>query len=80
MALIAGTQAAPGRTMGHAGAFVGPGESDAASKARELEKAGAILTNHPSKFGERMKALLEPNPGDKLQVQELILYFLEVNV
>lgn len=58
MALIAGMQAKPGRVMGHAGAFVGPGEKDARSKARALESAGVIVTNHPSKFGDHMRRLL----------------------
>ena len=53
-------QAPSGRIMGHAGAFVGPGEGDAASKARILEDAGVVLTNHPSKFGHRMQTLLGP--------------------
>ena len=58
MALVAGMQAKSGRVMGHAGAFVGPGERDALSKARALESAGVVLTNHPSKFGDQMRRLL----------------------
>ena len=58
MALIAGAQAPSGRVMGHAGAFVGPGEKKAAGKVRALEDAGVVITNHPSKFGEGMKRLL----------------------
>ena len=58
MALIAGKQAVSGRTMGHAGAFVGPGEGSAAGKSSALKNAGAFLTNHPSKFGDQMKTLL----------------------
>ena len=58
MALIAGVQAPSGRTMGHAGAFVGAGEKKATGKLRALEDAGVVTTNHPSKFGEEMKRLL----------------------
>ena len=59
MALIAGIQARSGRVMGHAGAFVGAGEKNAAGKVRMLEDAGVVTTNHPSKFGEVMKRLLD---------------------
>ena len=58
MALVAGVQAALGRVMGHAGAFVAPGEGDAMSKVRALEDAGVVMTDHPAKFGEGMKKLL----------------------
>ncbi|KAL8787628.1 MAG: hypothetical protein Q9195_007674 [Heterodermia aff. obscurata] len=61
MALVAGMQAKSGRIMGHAGAFVGPAEMDALAKARALEKAGVILTDHPSKFGDHMRRLLGSN-------------------
>ena len=59
MALIAGIQAPSARVMGHAGAFVGAGEKKAAGKVRALEDAGVVITNHPSKFGEGMKRLLD---------------------
>ena len=68
MALIAGNQAPQGRVMGHAGAFVGAGENDARSKVRALEDAGVVITNHPSKFGEGMKALLAGNTSQKSSV------------
>ena len=58
MSLIAGVRAPPGRVMGHAGAFVGAGEKNAAAKIKVLEDAGVVITNHPSKFGEGMKRLL----------------------
>lgn len=44
--------------MGHAGAFVIPGEPDARTKIRALEDAGVVMTNHPAKFGEGMSKLL----------------------
>ena len=58
MALIGGLQAVPGRVMGHDGAFAAPGEGDAQSKVRALVRAGVVMTNHPSKFGDTMKSLL----------------------
>lgn len=59
MALVGGVQAPRDRVMGHAGARVRAGERDARGKIRALEKAGAIVTNHPTKFGEGMKGLLQ---------------------
>jgi len=57
MALVGGLQAAPGRIMGHAGAFAAPGESDVQTKIRAFEDAGVTVVNNPSKFGEGMKSL-----------------------
>ncbi|KAI9819866.1 MAG: hypothetical protein M1827_006435 [Pycnora praestabilis] len=59
MALVGGTQAAPGRVMGHAGAFVAADEADALAKIRAFEDAGVVMVNHPAKFGNGMKSLLE---------------------
>lgn len=58
MALVGGLEAPPGRIMGHAGAWAAPGEPDAHTKYRALERAGAVMVNHPEKFGEGMKTLL----------------------
>lgn len=58
MALVGGLEAPPGRIMGHAGAWAAPGEPDARAKYKALQDAGAVLVNHPEKFGEGMKALL----------------------
>ena len=58
MGLIGGVKVPHGRVMGHAGAFVAPGESDACTKIRALEDAGVVMTNHPAKFGEGMSRLL----------------------
>lgn len=44
--------------MGHAGAWAAPGEPDALTKYQTLERAGAVMVNHPEKFGVGMKALL----------------------
>lgn len=45
--------------MGHAGAWTAPGEPDAKAKYQALESAGAVMVNHPEKFGEGMKTLLK---------------------
>ena len=58
MGLVAGTQAPPGRIMGHAGAVAASGELDAAAKVRILGEAGVITVDHPEKFGPGMKQLL----------------------
>lgn len=58
MALVGGLEAPPGRIMGHAGAWTAPGEPDAQTKYQALERAGAVMVNHPEKFGEEMKTLL----------------------
>ncbi|EAW07752.1 putative succinyl-CoA synthetase subunit alpha [Aspergillus clavatus NRRL 1] len=58
MGLVGGREAPPGRVMGHAGAWVAPGEPDAETKYKALENAGVTMVNHPEKFGEEMKALL----------------------
>jgi succinyl-CoA synthetase alpha subunit len=58
MALVGGLEAPAGRIMGHAGAWAAPGEPDAQTKYKALERAGAVMVNHPEKFGEGMRALL----------------------
>jgi succinyl-CoA synthetase alpha subunit len=58
MALVGGREAPPGRIMGHAGAWAAPGEPDTETKYRALERAGAVMVDHPEKFGAGMKALL----------------------
>ena len=57
-ALIGGIHAAPGKVMGHAGAFTLLGEPDALTKIKHLEAAGVTVVNHPAKFGDAMKLLL----------------------
>lgn len=63
MALVAGVQAPAGRVMGHAGAMVRAGERSAKAKVRLLDDAGVTIVNHPSKFGEGMKRLLDTETG-----------------
>ncbi|KAJ5731868.1 hypothetical protein N7493_003349 [Penicillium malachiteum] len=58
MALVGGLEAPHGRIMGHAGAWAAPGEPDAQAKYQALERAGAVMVNHPEKFGEGMRSLL----------------------
>lgn len=57
-ALIGGLNHAHDRVMGHAGAFIVPGEPDAETKIRRLEDVGVTIVNHPAKFGDAMKVLL----------------------
>ena len=57
-AVIGGFQAAPGKVMGHAGAWTGLGEGSAESKYRALQNAGVTMVDHPAKFGNVMKAIL----------------------
>lgn len=61
MGLVGGLEAPPGRIMGHAGAWAAPGEPDAQTKYNALQKAGVVMVNHPEKFGNGMKALLNSN-------------------
>lgn len=58
MGVVAGLHAAPGRVMGHAGAWAAPGEPDASFKEKALKRAGVVMVDHPEKFGEEMKTLL----------------------
>ena len=65
MALVAGLQAPPGRVMGHDGALYEGIEGHAKSKIDALRDAGAVITNHPSKFGDEMSILLKNHRDDK---------------
>lgn len=58
VAIIGGINAPADRIMGHAGAFVLPGEPSALDKIKALEDAGAAIVNHPSRFGPVLKGLL----------------------
>ena len=66
MALVGGRQAPPGRIMGHAGAWTAPGEPGPEEKYNALERAGAVMVNHPEKFGEGMRTLLSNNRSSAL--------------
>ncbi|KAI0438380.1 succinyl-CoA synthetase-like protein [Xylaria telfairii] len=58
-AIIGGIKAAPGRIMGHAGAFVLPGEPSAQDKVEALRAAGCAIVNHPARFGPVLKSMLD---------------------
>ena len=73
MALIAGVQAPAGRIMGHAGAMVRAGENSAKAKIKNLEDAGAIIVNHPSKFGKGMKQLLSDTSRPNVSLSALLI-------
>ena len=47
--------------MGHAGAWAAPGEGSALDKWKALEGAGAVMVDHPAKFGKVMKNLISGN-------------------
>jgi len=68
VALVAGINAAPGRIMGHAGAFTILGEPSARTKIAALEAAGVTMVNHPEEFGEALKARLEARTGKRPSV------------
>ncbi|KAI0459752.1 succinyl-CoA synthetase-like protein [Xylaria acuta] len=58
-AIIGGIKAVPGRIMGHAGAFVLPGEPSAQDKVEALQAAGCAIVNHPARFGPVLRSMLE---------------------
>ncbi|KAI8942738.1 hypothetical protein NX059_000784 [Plenodomus lindquistii] len=57
-AVVGGFQAAPGRVMGHAGAWTGLGEGTSEAKYKALESAGATMVDHPAKLGGVMKEIM----------------------
>ncbi|KAJ4417456.1 hypothetical protein N0V85_001843 [Neurospora sp. IMI 360204] len=61
--LIAGVNEAPGRIMGHAGAFMSLREPTAKAKITALEEAGVTLVNHPAKIGDILKTKLQGTAG-----------------
>ena len=58
MALIAGIQAPQTTVMGHSGAIYRKEEERALTKIQKLKEAGVVMTDHPEKFGDGMKAIL----------------------
>ncbi|KAK4993904.1 hypothetical protein LTR50_000118 [Elasticomyces elasticus] len=69
-AVVGGVQAPPGRMMGHAGAWAAPGELTAAEKRKALESAGVTMVDHPEKFGNVMKTLLNQAGRDVSKIQQ----------
>jgi len=66
-ALVAGACARPGKVMGHAGAWRAPGEPTVQEKRHALQKAGAIMVEHPAQFGEVMKSMIPRSPPSTSQ-------------
>ena len=54
--------------MGHAGAWMAPGEPSAAEKKSKLERVGVTLVDHPAKFGNTMKTLLSGGIAQKSKI------------
>ena len=58
VAMVAGRTAPAGKTMGHAGALLAPGDGSAEAKAQALAVAGATVVAHPGLIGPTMMELL----------------------
>lgn len=58
IAMVAGRTAPKGKTMGHAGAILSPGDVSAEAKAKALEDSGALVVPHPGVMGSKMLDLL----------------------
>ncbi|KAJ4301745.1 hypothetical protein N0V90_003838 [Kalmusia sp. IMI 367209] len=69
-AVIGGFQAAPGRIMGHAGAWTGIGEGTSGSKYKALESAGVTMVDHPAKFGAVMKDILAKSERNVRKIEQ----------
>ena len=61
VALISGANAPAGKTMGHAGAVIAPGQSYGTyeSKKTSLEQAGVVVVNHQKDLIQEVKRLLK---------------------
>jgi succinyl-CoA synthetase alpha subunit len=59
--------------MGHAGSWSSPGEGSALDKWRLLEEAGVIMVDHPAKFGNVMKRLLDKSQSGRITVSTDLL-------
>ena len=60
--------------MGHAGAWVAPGEATAKAKYKALQDVGVTMVNHPAKFGSAMKQLLDGGRLGRGQVSIIIVW------
>ncbi|KAF2031468.1 succinyl-CoA synthetase-like protein [Setomelanomma holmii] len=69
-AVIGGLQAAPGRVMGHAGAWTGLGEGTAESKRKALESVGVTMVDHPAKFGGVVKEILSQSGRNIRKIEQ----------
>lgn len=81
-AIIGGFETVQGRIMGHAGAFMLPGEPSAQDKMKALQEARCAIVSHPSQFGPVLKSMLgalttsghgasPPSSGAGLQRREI---------
>lgn len=69
--LVAGNCAVEGKVMGHAGAFTGVADPSVGEKVQALEDAGAVMVQHPGRFGEVMLELLgRPLPAEPVEGME----------
>ncbi|KAH7398419.1 succinyl-CoA synthetase-like protein [Pyrenochaeta sp. MPI-SDFR-AT-0127] len=68
--VIGGFQAAPGRVMGHAGAWTGLGEGTSESKYKALESAGVTMVDHPAKLGGVMKDILAKSGRNVKKIEQ----------
>lgn len=60
VAFIAGTNAPPGKRMGHAGAIISGGSGKASDKIARLQKAGVHMAPSPALIGETVAKVYQP--------------------
>ena len=66
MGLVAGVEAPQNKMMGHSGAICSGLSGNATRKITSLRNAGVIMTDHPAKFGDSMKRLLDGVPVESI--------------
>lgn len=65
VAFIAGSNAPPGKRMGHAGAIISGGAGKASSKIERLKKAGVAVCLSPAMIGETVQHAYGTNANDQ---------------
>lgn len=63
IAFIAGTNAPPGKRMGHAGAIISGGAGKAQDKMASLKQAGVTVALSPAVIGETVQSVLGKKPA-----------------